>query len=62
MDAFAMRAPSFRAVHEVDVHERQRNRRILYVEKRITKTNIKIKEDWNLQKSGLIGPVKILEN
>ena len=31
-------------------------------EERFTKTNINIRDDWKLQKSGLLGPVMILSN
>jgi hypothetical protein len=49
---------------EVDIVNSWRNRligdRALAAESRYTKTNIKIRDDWQLLDSGLLGPVKII--
>jgi alpha-L-rhamnosidase len=51
---------------EIEVTNSWRNRligdRTLPLEKQLTKTNITVKPEWQLEESGLIGPVKILIN
>ena len=51
-------------VLEIEVTNSWRNRLIgdrnLPLEKQLTKTNITVKPEWQLEESGLMGPVKIL--
>ncbi|MDB5242993.1 MAG: glycoside hydrolase [Spirosoma sp.] len=50
---------------EIDVVNSWRNRLIgdrdKAKDKRLTKTNVTIRPDWQLQKSGLLGPVQLVQ-